>query len=82
MAEWDDRGDKKRDDFPFFHCIVEGVSSREVVQMSKWLISEEGLQGSFFFERQSAPGYTGIDQPVRFNFSDQTTGMHFKLKYG
>lgn len=82
MAEWDEIGHKNRTEFPFFHLIEEEVSSRQVVQMAKWLIAEEGLRGRFFFERQNATGYTGIDQPVQFNFSDQTTAMHFKLKYG
>jgi hypothetical protein len=81
MAEWDHKGDKKRTEFPFSYCIEAEVSPREIVQMSKWLISEEGLKGRFFFERkgQHAPS---MNPPVQFNFTDETTGMHFKLKYG
>jgi hypothetical protein len=60
--------------------IEKGLSPREIVLMGRWLKSEDGLKGKFFFER--TPGHTThLNPPVEFYFTDETTAMHFKLKY-
>jgi len=83
MAEWDDRGEKNRDDFPYSYCIEEEVIPRDVVKMANWLGSDEGPnKGKFFFERKSSKAGSFHVPPIQFNFSDETACMHFKLKYG
>jgi hypothetical protein len=84
MATWNDKGYKNPSEFPYSHYIEEEVSPRQIIEMSKWLNADDGLKGTFFFVRvTNAPEHASrMNPPVQFNFTDETTAMHFKLKYG